>query len=329
MSARLLLPPWYDVAWTLAALLAGVLLVAALVWVVARVVRGTGAPQSPPARAARRHATAVSALAWVALVVTLVGGAAGVAAQPLSLGQGLAFGLVPAAAGLSLAAVQAVGELTWPRPTGTVRRARLVRRTAADVAPPVLRRAVRTSGAALGLVLLVCGLVAAPDGRSVARAFEDGSSAAGPFPGWFYGVPLLVATGVVLVATEGTLRLIARRPSVSEAEPGWDLALRRLSAHRLLRGAQLVLGLTTAGVTLVAGTALRNVGTSVGVPASGSTGHVVVGTALMALALAALLTTLALAALPAVGPDPAPGPRTSLRPDAPAPSPGGAPGPVR
>lgn len=318
MSANLPVPAWYDVLWTLVALPLVVLPLAGLVWVVVRLVRGPGDPApSVAARAARRHATAVSALAWSVLAITLLGGAAAVADMPLSLGQGLAYGLVPAAAGVSLAAVQAVGELTWPRPTGPVRRARLDRRTVADVAPAALRRAVWAWSTLLGGLLLACGLAAAENGRSVARSFEDGSTAAGPFPGWFYGLPLLVATVVVLASTEGTLRLVARRASVSDAEPAWDLALRRLSAHRLLRGAQLVLGLTTTGVTLVAGTALRSVGTDWDAPASGSTVHVATGTGLMVLALVALLTTLALAALPATGPDPAAGPRTALRPTAP------------
>ncbi|NCT89716.1 hypothetical protein GXB85_01915 [Cellulomonas sp. APG4] len=332
MSVGLLVPAWYDVLWTLVVLPVLVLPLAAVVWVVVRLVRGPVAPApTAAARAAHRHATAVSTLAWVALAITLLGGAAVVAHTPLSLGQGLAFGLVPAAAGLSLAAVQAIGELTWPRPTGTVRRAGLVPRSAADVAPAALRRALWSWGALLGTLLLACGLTAADDGRSVARSFEDGSSAAGPFPGWFYALPLLVATAVVLLSAEGTLRLVTRRASVSDAEPTWDLALRRLSAHRLLRGAQLVLGLTTAGVTLVAGTALRNVGSSAGAPGSSSPVHVALGTGLMTLAVGALLATLVLAALPAPGPDAAAGPRTALPPGAPPPhgAPDRAVGPAR
>ena len=40
---------------------------------------------------------------------------------------GLSMGLLPAAGGAAFLAVHAVGERTWPRPTGAVRRAPLAR----------------------------------------------------------------------------------------------------------------------------------------------------------------------------------------------------------
>src|SRR5690606_8423603 len=113
-GVRLLLPAWYDVLWTVATLVIGVVPLIAVVWVVTRLVRGPAAPDlSQTARAARRHAVAVSTLSWVALVVTLAVGLGVVAAQPVTLVQGLLYALVPGVAGTALATVQVVGELTW------------------------------------------------------------------------------------------------------------------------------------------------------------------------------------------------------------------------
>lgn len=253
---------------------------------------------SDAAAAARRHSAIVNALALTALFGSMVAGLTTVSAPPADLTRGALLGLIPAAAGIAFAAVQAIGELTWPRPTGTLRRAPLTRRTAADVAPRWLRRVTWSWTALLVVTLVACG-VASDDGRGISRNYTaiatgsevSGSTGAGPFPGWFYGVPLLIAIVLVLLVTEGVLRLIARRPAVMDAASEWDLELRRASARRLLRGTQLVLGWTAVGVLFIAGTALRGVGaagTSVdGSPVGGSTGLVIAGT-VMAMAAGAL-----------------------------------------
>ena len=195
--------------------------------------------------------------------------------------------------------MQATGEATWPRPSGRVRRAPLTRRTVRDVVPGRLRAAAWV-WATLTVAALVAGGLASADGRSVARTFPGGAAGSGPFPGWYFGVPLLAAVVVVLLATEGVLRLVATRPTVADADPAWDLALRRLSAHRVLRGAQFVLAWTAAGVLGVGGLALRNVGRTVTAdPASGSALHVAVGTGGLVLALVAALGGAVLALLPA------------------------------
>ncbi|WNB85983.1 hypothetical protein [Cellulomonas sp. ATA003] len=284
-------------------LLLAALVLAGLVALVAVAVVGVRAPAPPPSRAAeaaRRHAAVVHAIALVALVLTLAAGPTLVAGRPADLTQGVLLGLVPAVAGLAFAAVQVVGEATWPRPSGTVRRAPLARRTARDVAPGRLRR-VTWAWALLAVVTLVaCGLVA-DDGRALTRTWDLGSRSASPFPGWYYGVPLMLAVAVVLLAAEGLLRLVARRPVVSDADPAWDLALRRLSAHRALRGAQLVLAWTAAGVLLVAGGPLRNVGTRYGL--DGEVAELLpmhhLGTAAVVLGLVVALAGLVIALVPA------------------------------
>ncbi|MCL3860059.1 hypothetical protein [Actinotalea sp. K2] len=264
---------------------------------------------SQAAEAARRHATVVSVIAWLAgvlspaLVLAALSPALASWGGPLSVG--VAAGLLPATVGLVFIGVHAVGELTWPRPTGAVRRAPLTPRTMTDVAPRRLRRALLLWSGLLVLALLVFGVMA-DEGRRVSRTFPEGSSGASPFPGWFYGVPLLVGVAVVLLATVGVLRLIAARPAVMDAAPEWDLGLRRLSAHRVLRGAQLVVGLTLAGVLVVAGQAIRSIGSAVGsvgaVPLGASPAYTTGGTVVAVLAVLVAGACVALAATPGRAP---------------------------
>lgn len=240
--------------------------------------------------AARRHAGGIDALAWVGLGAALVVLQVFATSLTSGLGTGVLIGLTPALAGVTFLTVQSVGELTWPRPSGSVRRAPLTPRTVRTIAPVGLRRVTWGWAGGLALVLVVCGL-ASGTGRDIARVWDASSSgAAGPFPGWFYGGPLLAATAVVVAATEVALRLVARRPAVVDTTPADDLALRALSSLRVLRGAQLVLAWTLAGVLLVAGSALRNVGTiEIDGVARTSVGLIAGGTSLLVLGLVVAL----------------------------------------
>ena len=238
-------------------------LLAAVVVVVVAVTRRPLPAPSEAADAARRHALGVNIAAWVVLTVLPL--FLGLVAVPLirvtggsSLYAGVVTGLWPATGGLLFLGVHAIGERTWPRPTGTVRRAHLSPRDA-QRGPRWLRRLTWT-WAGLLLVTLVAAGATSSNGRAVSVAYATNAvQTAGPYPGWYYGAPLLVAAALVLVATEGVLRLISRRPAVVDADPAYDAASRRLSAHRALRGAQLVLALTEAGVLGIAGAALSRV----------------------------------------------------------------------
>lgn len=243
------------------------LLLAATVGLVLLVTRGSVPSPSEAAAAARRHGTVVNVTGWVVAVV--------LAPLALTVVSGLAFpddaraftaalvGAYPAIVGLAYLGVHAVGERTWPRPAGPVRRAALVHRRVADVAPAWARRTLHGLVAAALAVLVTGGLTAAPDGRSIAveRYVGDMYAAhtASPYPGWDFAVPLLVAVALVAVAAEGVLRLVARRPAIVDADPAYDAASRRLSAQRALRGAILVIGCTLGAVLFVAGVALQGV----------------------------------------------------------------------
>jgi len=266
-------------------------LLAAVVVVVVAVTRRSLPAPSEAADAARRHALGVNIAAWAALAVLPVG-VIGLVAVPLfrltgaSLYAGVVTGLWPATAGLLFLGVHAIGERTWPRPTGAVRRAHLSPRDA-QRGPRWLRR-LTWAWAGLLLVTLVAAGATSSNGRAVSVAYATNAvQTTSPYPGWFYGVPLLVAAALVLVATEGVLRLISRRPAVVDADPAYDAASRRLSAHRALRGTQLVIALTEAGVLGVMGAALSNVDRGA------------VGVALGGLAALVGLTGLVAAVLPA------------------------------
>lgn len=184
---------------------------------------------------------------------------------------GLLAALGPILAGLVYLAVTAVAEVTWPRPTGSERAAFLTRRPLVTSAASWAMRALWAWAGLLGVLLVVFGVVAEPDGRSIAttggeRCLVNGvpvpcsGGATGPFPGWPYGGPILVATGVILVATLAVLHLVARRPAVWATSPGDDQLLRTISATRVVRGTQLALGTTLSGVLFFAGTTAANAG---------------------------------------------------------------------
>lgn len=278
------------------------LLVVALtpaVAVVALVLALNRRPAPAPSRAAeaaRRHALTVNVAAWAmallagpvvltipaVLAFRLTGGSA--------LYAGALAGLWPAVLGLLFLGVHVIGERTWPRPSGTVRRAHLAPRDS-PAGPRWLRRLTWTWAALLLVTLVVAG-VTASNGRAVTVATGTNvPHTASPYPGWYYGIPLMVAAALLLVATEGVLRLIGRRPAVVDADPAYDAASRRLSAHRALRGTQLVLAGMSAGVLVVMGTAVLNVGRN-------GAGAVLI--ALGALVAVAGLTTAAVPAQPAV-----------------------------
>ncbi|WP_034661014.1 hypothetical protein [Cellulomonas sp. KRMCY2] len=218
------------------------------------------------AGAANRHAALTAAVGWASLIGGLVVGAIGVMMGNLNLG-GRTIALIPCAAGIVFLAVHTAGELTWPRPRGEVRVARLAVRDTGDVAPSWLRAAPWAWASLLTVALVAFGAMAygprtiaatVPAGALVGagRAYE-----VGPFPGWWYGVPLLIGTAAMLLSTELVLRLITLRPALTDIPADWDMALRRRSARRVLRGGQAPLAMTTSGVLWVAHQAIAR-GTS-------------------------------------------------------------------
>lgn len=128
-------------------------------------------------------------------------------------------------------AVLAVGELTWPRPRGAVRTAVLRHRSLRTLVPRYM--------ACVALIFLVLDLLVL---GTVLQRDPFSPPAMALLFGW---LPWLLLTAG---ATAGILKLISVRPMVPGTTVEADAALRRASAHRVLRvAAALLMSLNTSG----------------------------------------------------------------------------------
>lgn len=258
----------------------------------AAVTLGTALTRRVPPSAETTVATARRHASWTALAAVVLAGAAALTVGatspftgdgPASLGTAAL--LVPVTYGVVHTAVLAVGELTWPRPQGPLRRARLVRRGLLDAAP---RWLVRLAGGTVAYAVATLGLgavLAGDDGRSVSLSSADGllTGTASPFPGWTYGGPAAVGLLVLTTLTLGALQVVATRAAVVTTDERAESALRRASAHRVLRGAVGSALFTTSGLVLVAGTSTRSAASTVGPQALAVLGMVLTGCGLVGL----------------------------------------------
>jgi hypothetical protein len=270
------------------------LALAAVVGVVLRLLlRGRYDDGGPTARSARRHESLV---AWVA-VVAGVATAIVLLAVPLAFPQsapGALGAVTPLAATTVYALVRALGEATWPRPRGEVRVAQLARRTPWSIAR-ARSWGVAISAAALVSILVIAGLTADATGRGITLTQSPLSWVTiTPYPGFAYGVPLLVALAATIAATWFALATITRRRPLPGVPAAHDDAVRRTSAARLLAGVQLGVGVTLGAVMAVVGSAVANVASNVSGaanPLDPSTD--LLGTAGMVLAVAGICVGLA------------------------------------
>lgn len=150
----------------------------------------------------------------------------------------------------------------------------------------------------LGL-LVTTGMTASKDDLGLSRQISFGdamhSSGAGPYPGWFYAVPLIIATLLLGVATIIALRRIATTPSL----PGQELehedhAWRSLVTRivMLLSGSTALM--QTGGIALFAASAIRSAGVHSGLsPIAGpiSIGLLVIGIGALVASLAGFTLT--------------------------------------
>jgi hypothetical protein len=256
------------------------------------VARRTSPSRESAVAAARRHAAGTAVLALVAAAaVGLATAISGIDVFPGEASLGRTLMLAPVAAGIAHTLVLLVAELTWPRPQGDVRRARLARRGPLDAAPRWLVRLVAGALAGLVLVLVVGSVTADDSGRRISVAWSDGGQTAGPYPGRFYAVPAAVCLAVLILTTAAALRVVAERPAVATRDDRIEAALRRASAHRVLRGAAAGSLALLAGLLYAAGTSLHSFGAAPGhTPAAvlGVAGSVV-GLAAAAVAVTAVV----------------------------------------
>lgn len=212
----------------------------------------------PAVSAARRRALIAVAFAVVVFVAAgLVG-----TSIPSLLGIPIAIApFVAASAGLLLYAA------TPPRAVelaaGQLRSAGLERRSWRTAIPARwLRGFVETALLFIALVIF-CGMTAADDDLGYARQIRftapESSSAAGPYPGWFYGIPALCALAVLIVATVIALQRIGATaafplPEDAEADTQW----RRASASVILGLSTGAILFALGGFALVAGQSMGN-----------------------------------------------------------------------
>lgn len=209
---------------------------------------------------ARRWRTVTATCWWVGVAVAVVAVVAIAAAD--DLGRGLMLG--PVVLGLVLTAATAVGEVITARTPGAVgagdREVLLEVRTVRGLVPPG-RLVLATAGVVTAvLTTLMASLVSRADdlgraGRTIPYDRVDGSlGARGPWPGWFYTVPVWVLLAILLVAVAGVLRLVVdrRRSGPSDRERFLDDLIRRTSAQRLV-ALVAVVGFGTAALTALCG----------------------------------------------------------------------------
>ncbi len=242
-------------------LVGGLVALGALAVVVVLVVALTRSSPPPPSveiAQARAHAATTSGLAAAAtalvLVLLFVGvGALNVVQLPLPIGSMLTLlACAPLLASLAGLLVLLGGELTWPRPSGTSRTAVLADRSARSVAGSAWTRTAAALVVLGSAALLAGGLLGDETGGGLTRTWDTGARTAGPFPGWQYVTPQLVALGLCVVVAAVTLRAVVRRSAVVTADPETDLLLRRASVARV--GRSLVVGtLVVVGCDLFVG----------------------------------------------------------------------------
>jgi hypothetical protein len=140
------------------------------------------------------------------------------------------------------------------------RSAELSPRTALSFAP---RPALFLAGALVLVVVAACiafGLVAEPDGRSLSYRAASYSSGASPFPGFFYGVPVLLSLALlVAISLTAVLRVSRARMPSDESLREADAAIRQLAIRVILQSAAAGCAVSLGVMLVAAGGATSSV----------------------------------------------------------------------
>ena len=205
------------------------------------------------ARAAQTRSLAASAATGLA-------GLAGTVAW-LALASGLALNLrlatLPALGCTVAVLTAAVAELTWPRPTGSVRTASLGSRRAPR--PTWLPRLVVVGVASSAAALVVGALTADREGWSFSRSAPGMSAIGFPYPGWPYAVAVGTATLLLALATWFAWARVDARPALGQGHEALDSAVRGASMARVLRPAAVGSLGTATGLWLTMGATINSV----------------------------------------------------------------------
>jgi hypothetical protein len=194
----------------------------------------------PPAPRTRAPARADYYARWCGLAAGVFAGHA-VASLDDGLGVGILYS-IPTFGLCAVAGVLVSGALT-PPPQGAVRTAGLTPRRVRDYVPRRMTPLLLGQAAVLVILLVVAAAVASPDdmgraGRSLTATCHGVTQAAGPWPGLFYGLPVLASLACSTVACGWSLSRIARRPG--DEQTRHDRALAITAAWGLLVSAPLL-----------------------------------------------------------------------------------------
>lgn len=117
--------------------------------------------------------------------------------------------------------------------------------------------------AAYAALLVATGLTSSPDSQGRYRLLHlanRNASTAGPYPGWYYGIPLLLVTMVLAGSAFLALQRIAGAPSLPDPRmAALDRRWREISARVVVRLATGVLLGYLGGTSVVAGQAMASV----------------------------------------------------------------------
>jgi hypothetical protein len=239
-----------------------VVVLVAAVWLIVRRRPRRAEPLSPHVQslldAARRRAVIAVLFSSVVIVALFVAG------YFLNSLVGLPVALAPALGG---AAGLLLYSGTPPRvvlvESGAARDASLTRRTPLSSVPPL-------GGSLLAVAVIIqiafltfTGVTSSSDdsGRYRVIAFQtaDSASYSSPYAGWFYGVPLLVTTGILVAATLLALWRVSSTPALpqrdlADVDAGWRRATNRIVITISIAALLLQFG----GVAIQSGLAIRN-----------------------------------------------------------------------
>jgi hypothetical protein len=193
--------------------------------------------------------------------------------RPQWLGVGLAVSPGIAAV-VGLLTLAAIGPVRWPAARSGPRSAELATRTLGRFGPRWGFALPLATAALLVAFLVATGIASSADENGLYRQLTldrvDGSGSAGPYPGWFYGVPVIAVTVVLALATLVALFRIANSPSAgSEHLAAIDERLRRAATRSVMLLGTSSLLFYFGAVVFFAGQAGRSVSDQVRATGSG------------------------------------------------------------
>lgn len=230
----------------------GIGFVVGLIALMMGMVHAAAAPAlDDAAKRVRWRAMAVTVLCFIVVIGFAL-------LSPIPAENDVRFATLPAVAGIVGVIAAGWSESIWRRPAGPVRVASLtIREELSGTGVGGLWRRY-LAGLVVSLVLiLVGGLTAAGDSRSVGRVWNLGTTTASPYPGWRYGLPIGVALVGLALATGWALRRVESRPALDVDRRDLDQAVRAGSRVRVLRFAAGGSVLTAAGLAATAGSCLN------------------------------------------------------------------------